>query len=503
MWSCADWCRSGWGPGRCDEAVGVGGRPSIPVLAIVSWRFGSLDRQLALSGAREYLKRAGRLSLQHDLTASHPSAQRMTPHIDFKLRSLAAFLLALALAGCGRSKTVPGGAGSQAAAISNRLAAIAAAGEPVTLEQLSQIHELPPADQDAAPLYARAFAAAKAADSKAPSADRKAVLDLLLQAAERPGCRYPVELTNGQKALFHHLSDIRRCAGLLRSEATNRAALGQTDAANKAIHAGIRLARSLDQEPVLISKLVEIAALDHAFDALEESLNQTAFSNDELSRLMSALGDAEPGVGFRRAMLGERANLIAYFQSSDEGLAEAMAMSGGGATAPGFLGSYRSAGHLEGDFAFALDFMSNVVAVVALPFPEALDAAAGLQVPDAQAALQGKLVFSTMLLPRPAQLVPKGAASVARVRIARTVLAVELYRGTRGGSLPETLAEVSAELSEGVPKDPFDGQPLRYRRAAAGGYVVWSVGPDRKDDGGTLEASEAKSGRDLMVRIAR
>jgi len=58
---------------------------------------------------------------------------------------------------------------------------------------------------------------------------------------------------------------------LLRSEATNRAALRQTDAASKAILAGIRLARSLDQEPVLISKLVEIAALDHAFDALEET----------------------------------------------------------------------------------------------------------------------------------------------------------------------------------------------------------------------------------------
>ncbi len=429
----------------------------------------------------------------------------MKPRTDFKRLCLAAFLLALVLAGCGRTKTVPGVAGSQAAAISNRIAAATAAGEPVTLEQLNRIYEVPAADQDAAPQYARAFAAARAADSKAPTAlaDKKEVLELLLQAAERPGCRYPVELTHGQKALFHHLADIRRCAGLLRSEATNRAALRQTDAASKAILAGIRLARSLDQEPVLISKLVEIAALDHAFDALEESLNQTAFSRAELSRLVLALGDAEPGVGFRRAMLGERANLIGVFQSSDEGLAEAMAMSGGGATAPSFLGSYRSAGHLEGDFAFALDLMSNLVVAVTLPFPEALDAAAGLQVPDAQAALQGKLVFSALLLPRPAQFVPKGAASVARIRVARTVLAVELYRGKHGGSLPETLAEVSAELSDGVPKDPFDGQPLRYRRAAAGGFVVWSVGPDRKNDGGAKEPSEGKAGGDLGVRIAR
>jgi hypothetical protein len=126
----------------------------------------------------------------------------MKPCTDFKLLRLAAFLLALALAGCGRTKTVPGVAGSQAAAISNRIAAATAAGEPVTLEQLNRIYEVPAADQDAAPLYARAFAAARAADSKAPTAlaDKKEVLELLLQAAERPGCRYPVELTTGQKA---------------------------------------------------------------------------------------------------------------------------------------------------------------------------------------------------------------------------------------------------------------------------------------------------------------
>jgi|LauGreDrversion4_2_1035121.scaffolds.fasta_scaffold17735_3 hypothetical protein len=429
----------------------------------------------------------------------------MRPHTDFKLLSLSALILALVLAGCGRTKPAPNGAGSQALAISNRLAAITAAGEPVTLEELSRTYEVPPADQDAAPLYAWAFAAAKAADSKAPTAlvDQKEALELLLQAGERPRCRYPVELTHGQKALLHHLVDIRRCVALLKSEASNRAGLGQTDAASKAILAGIRLARSLDQEPVLISKLVEIATLDHAFDALEESLNRTAFPNAELNRLMVALEDAEPGVGFRRAMLGERANLITVFQSSDEGLVEAMAMSGGGATAPGFLGSYRSTGHLEGDFAFALDFMSNLVAAVALPFPEALDAAAGLQVPDAQAALQGNLIFSAMLLPQPAKFVPKCAATVARIRIARTVLAVELYRGKHGGSLPETLSEAMADLTGEVPKDPFDGQPLRYRRSPTGRFAVWSVGSDRKDDGGASEPSDGKVARDIVVRIAR
>jgi hypothetical protein len=35
-----------------------------------------------------------------------------------------------------------------------------------------------------------------------------------------------------------------------------------------------------------------------------------------------------------------------------------------------------------------------------------------------------------------------------------------------------------------IPTDIFDGQPLRYGRLERG-YVVYSVGPDRLDDGGT------------------
>jgi hypothetical protein len=93
----------------------------------------------------------------------------MRPHTDFKLLSLSALILALVLAGCGRTKPAPNGAGSQALAISNRLAAITAAGEPVTLEQLGRIYEVPPDAQNAAPLYAQAFAAVKTEGLNTPT----------------------------------------------------------------------------------------------------------------------------------------------------------------------------------------------------------------------------------------------------------------------------------------------------------------------------------------------
>lgn len=79
-----------------------------------------------------------------------------------------------------------------------------------------------------------------------------------------------------------------------------------------------------------------------------------------------------------------------------------------------------------------------------------------------------------------------GGASVhqSELRTALAVLAVERYRLAQG-AWPKALVDlVPAYISE-VPRDPFDGQPLRYTRTEDG-VVIYSVGPDGVDDQGTL-----------------
>ncbi len=49
------------------------------------------------------------------------------------------------------------------------------------------------------------------------------------------------------------------------------------------------------------------------------------------------------------------------------------------------------------------------------------------------------------------------------------------------GRLPETLGELVPEYLDDVPRDDFDGEPLRYDRDKK---VVYSVGEDLTDDGG-------------------
>ena len=60
---------------------------------------------------------------------------------------------------------------------------------------------------------------------------------------------------------------------------------------------------------------------------------------------------------------------------------------------------------------------------------------------------------------------------------------MERFRRGHGGRLPARLEELVPGYCKAVPADLFDGKPLRYRTFGTG-YVIYSVGPDGKDDGG-------------------
>jgi len=66
-----------------------------------------------------------------------------------------------------------------------------------------------------------------------------------------------------------------------------------------------------------------------------------------------------------------------------------------------------------------------------------------------------------------------------------TKFAVERFR-RHHGHLPAALIELVPKFLAGVPTDPNDGLPLRYR-VTPSGYVIYSVGLDGVDDGGQAE----------------
>jgi hypothetical protein len=98
----------------------------------------------------------------------------------------------------------------------------------------------------------------------------------------------------------------------------------------------------------------------------------------------------------------------------------------------------------------------------------------------------------------------KAARSDAKIRETQAALAVERYRLVNG-KLPNQLSDLVPTFLPAVPSDPFDGKPLRYKTLTIG-YVVYSVGDDRQDNGGVEKDSKGVSyvpGTDITFTVER
>jgi hypothetical protein len=81
----------------------------------------------------------------------------------------------------------------------------------------------------------------------------------------------------------------------------------------------------------------------------------------------------------------------------------------------------------------------------------------------------------------------RAAQNCARIQSltdqARVACALERFRLSRG-EYPETLDALVPGFAELLPHDVISGQPLKYRRKPDGGFLLYSVGWNGKDDGG-------------------
>jgi len=72
----------------------------------------------------------------------------------------------------------------------------------------------------------------------------------------------------------------------------------------------------------------------------------------------------------------------------------------------------------------------------------------------------------------------------AYIRCVLVAVAAERHR-LRHGAWPATAGELVPAFLPDIPPDPFDGQPLRYKRLP-NGIVIYSVGADVADNGGNI-----------------
>jgi acetyl esterase/lipase len=110
--------------------------------------------------------------------------------------------------------------------------------------------------------------------------------------------------------------------------------------------------------------------------------------------------------------------------------------------------------------------------------------------------------FVSLLLPDASSCARAVDRSAMRFDLTRLAFALAAYHADRS-AYPEKLADLVPQYVADVPKDIFSDSDLHYR-SEGGGYLLYSVGPNGKDDGGKGR-DDCKAGEDwddIAVRIS-
>jgi len=106
---------------------------------------------------------------------------------------------------------------------------------------------------------------------------------------------------------------------------------------------------------------------------------------------------------------------------------------------------------------------------------------------DAVSSLRPTAVnlFARLLLPELGKYAMRVAHCQNAANMARIAIALERCRLAHG-EFPESLDTLAPQFIAKVPHDVIGGQPLKYRRAADGSFVLYSIGWNEMDDSGAV-----------------
>jgi hypothetical protein len=388
-----------------------------------------------------------------------------------------------------------------------RIDAIRDAGYPVTCAELDKWYKIPPNVENAAYTFMDAFSYYKKWDkekskplpvvgkAKLPPrteplpeemkalitqyiADNNEALKLLHTGAAIEHCRYPIDLSAGFETRLSPLSDIRAGIFLLNLEAILNAENEDVESAIRSIKSCFGIARSLAKEPITISQLVRSACQTRAATALEYCTNRIEFTDQQLLELIGSVQNSESTSDITCAFVGERCNGISFFMAP--GSVDPAIFGGSRVPFRPILALYKAIGMTDSDAIIYLDIMEEYIKIGSLPVHERQKATEAV---DARIqSISRAHILLHVIMPALARITIIDIRTVAKLLTARVGLAIERYR-LAAGKLPDTLADLVPAYLDAVPKDPFDGNDLRYKKLDSG-FVVYSIGEDSIDDDG-------------------
>lgn len=388
--------------------------------------------------------------------------------------------------------------------VQNRIAAIRAAGEPTTIEELANWPvAIPDGQPNAADLYAEALALyVQPADEKLPIlrrgdmpelgqrfdpatrealtealADNTQALALYRQAVTIPHCRFaydyselPFYSNDGVHAVFQGKRLIQVIAALAFED-------GDTAAGLDAVQMLLKMAAATSGHPDGMTFIVTLGCRSAAVNTLEVALNLNPFDDHQLQRCAAAISPIDAPDALANVAIGERCVAVIFHDY----VRHHNTMLVAGREVP--IWFWRLAGLNDLYAVGALDYMNAHLAAVRRPYAERSFALREL----ADESLKGFISFYFVFEGNYAHWNDLELNWFAERSACLASMAIERYRLAHG-TLPDSLDALVPTYLEAVPADPFAEAPMRYVKREVG-YVVYSVGRNEVDDGGSREVS--------------
>ncbi len=307
-------------------------------------------------------------------------------------------------------------------------------------------------------------------------------LELLKAGSSIDACRFDFRLRRGSSH-FEHFSDFPLLAKLQSLQTHSFLEKGKPEQAASSVIASLRLVRIFDDQAIITLRLAALSILQRAANDTAALLGSADVSKRSARRLATMLRGHERPDEICKVLKHERAFQI-YLWGPHESVPTRKEIRRGPVPS-----SRRSSRFFSNPFrnqllTGKLRYYRRSLAACEKPWPDRVSALRSVE-PDTgkrQGGFRwlGALAIRTVL----PQLAEDEGATLAELRAARTAIFVDRYRQTHG-EYPNALATAIPEAWDGVPIDPFSGEPLLYR-SFSDGFVVYSVGSNQKDDGGAL-----------------
>ncbi len=330
------------------------------------------------------------------------------------------------------------------------------------------------------------------------------VWDEIRAAALRPRTAWPADYTKGVAMNVDQVIPLLSLGQSLDAQARARVVLGRGREAMEDVLLLLNFADRTSEPSNLITHLVSCSLVGIAVGVVEFGIDSEAWAEDELRRISTALGEIDLLVSLQNGLRGERAAFLDVMRGTGRrGLRQMLEESVRGVmaeniTVPHLWWILRPSGFNGEDRARYSQLMQRVIDAAAMPggLPATADEVSGV----VEIAGAGKVDFfrtpATYLAMDAIARIPRRTTYWAtKLDLAVAACAIERFR-RREGRLPEVLAELGAD----VPGDPMSGGDLRYRLAdGERGYLLYSVGWDQEDDGGSGARADGERSEDATA----